>query len=238
MRARFLDDLRERFAKFGLELHPGQDAADRVRAVRRREPAEAGCRETGDVRLPRLHAHLREDAGRAVLGAAHHDLEADAGEAGRGQGPAQAAPASARPGARAVAGQRGARALRLLRRARQPRGGGGLPHPGDPALAGGAAAPQPAHPPELGTDEPPRDPMATARPRHASLPRRALRRQNPRQEPSAVVRTLGSARGAARKGGPYRDNHPRAFHVPLLDRRGGAGIGATPAEGAGGAEPS
>ena len=35
-------------------------------------------------------------------------------------------------------------------------------------------------------------------------PERALRRQNPREEPSALTRTLGSARGAASNGGPYR----------------------------------
>src|SRR6185369_9852632 len=41
-----------------------------------------------------------------------------------------------------------------------------------------------------------------------------LRRQDPRQEPSAVVLcTLGSARGAARKGGPYRDRPVR--HLSL-----------------------
>jgi retron-type reverse transcriptase len=38
---RFLADLRERFAGFGLELHPAEDAADRVRAVRRRESSQA-----------------------------------------------------------------------------------------------------------------------------------------------------------------------------------------------------
>jgi hypothetical protein len=32
-----------------------------------------------------------------------------------------------------------------------------------------------------------------------------LRRQNPRQEPSALARTLGSAQGAVDNGGPYRD---------------------------------
>ena len=37
---RFLADLRERFAEFGLELHP-EDAVDRVRAVRRRESSQA-----------------------------------------------------------------------------------------------------------------------------------------------------------------------------------------------------
>ena len=103
----FLRDLRERFAKFSLELHPdktrliefGRFAADR-RAAR-------GLGQAGDVRLSGLHAHLREDPGRAVLAAAHHDLEADAGEAERGQGPAQATPARANPRARTVAGQRG-----------------------------------------------------------------------------------------------------------------------------------
>src|SRR6266699_76823 len=111
------------------------------------------------------HAHLREDERRAFLGAAYHGLEADAGQACKGPGPAAAAPASACPGAGAVAGQRGARALRLLRRARQPQGGGGVPHPGDAALAGGAAAPQPALPPGLEAHEPPGDPVAAACPR-------------------------------------------------------------------------
>ncbi len=91
--------------------------------------------ETRDVRLSRLHAYLREDADRAVLGAADHDLEADAGQATRGQRPAQATSASAHPRARPVAGQRGAWTSRLLRCARQPDGGSKLPDPGDPVLA-------------------------------------------------------------------------------------------------------
>src|SRR6059036_1800255 len=50
--------------------------------------------------------------------------------------------------------------------------------------------------------------MAPTPQTHAPLPQRAVRRQHPRQEPSALTRTLGSARGAARKGGPYRDPGP------------------------------
>ena len=117
---RFLAELRERFAKFGLELHPDKTRLIEFGRLRRRATAGAGAGQTGDVRLPRLHAHLREDEGRAVLGEADHDLEADAGEATRGQGRARTTPASAHPGAGTVAGQRGARAPRLLRRARQP----------------------------------------------------------------------------------------------------------------------
>ena len=41
----------------------------------------------------------------------------------------------------------------------------------DPALARGASAPQPAAPPDLGADEPPRRPMAAACPHRASLSR-------------------------------------------------------------------
>ena len=197
---RFLHDLRERFAKFGLELHPGKTRLIEFGRFAAADRQKRGRRETGDVRLPRLHAYLREDAGRAVLGAAHHGLEADAGQAGRGQRPAAAAPASACPGARAMAGQRGARALRLLRRARQPQGGGGVPHPGDTALAGGAAAPQPALPPGLETHEPPGDPVAAASPRDASLPRRALRRSYPRQEPSALAAHAGICAGGRPQG--------------------------------------
>src|SRR2546423_11627107 len=69
---------------------------------------------------------VREDEEWAVLAAAYHHLEADAGEAGRGQRPAQASPASAHPAAGALAGRRGARAPGLLRRARQHQRGEGL----------------------------------------------------------------------------------------------------------------
>ena len=58
----------------------------------------------------------------------------------------------------------------LLRRARQLRRGGGLPGPRDAALVQGAAAPQPAHAGDLGTDEPSRETMDTTRPREAPLP--------------------------------------------------------------------
>src|SRR5467141_1875882 len=37
---------------------PGQDAVDRVRALRSREPKRAWRREAGDVQLPRFHPHL------------------------------------------------------------------------------------------------------------------------------------------------------------------------------------
>ncbi len=73
-------------------------------------------------------------------------------------------------------------------------------HPGGATLAQGAAAPQPAHTPQLDTDGPHHQTMATTRPTTASLPRRALRRQNPRQEPSAVIPHAGICAGGRPQG--------------------------------------
>lgn len=64
---------------------------------------------------------------------------------------AYAATTSACSRAGQMAGQRDARASRLLRRARQQQGDPGIPHPGNQALVPSATTPQPAHPPELDT---------------------------------------------------------------------------------------
>ena len=194
-------DLRERFAKFSLRLHP-----DKTRliefgrfAAERRAARGLGKLETFD--FLGFTARLREDPGGAVLAAAHHGLEADAGaEAERGQGSAQATPARASPRARTVAGQRDTRPPGLLHRTRQRPGGSILPETGDPALARGVTQPQPASPPELGPDEPPGDTMATTRLRPAPLPRRTLRRSHPRQEPSALVAHAGICAGGRPRG--------------------------------------
>src|ERR1019366_7057683 len=68
----------------------------------------------------------------------------------------------------------------LLWRARQLRSGTRLPHPGDTALAPGAAAPQPEDPAHLGPDEPHRDPVATPDPHRAPVPGGALHRHTPK----------------------------------------------------------
>ena len=78
---RFLADLRDRLAKFGLELARRQDPADRVRALCRREPRCPWAAQAGDVRLPGLQAHLLEDPERALHAQAHHRRWTDAGQA-------------------------------------------------------------------------------------------------------------------------------------------------------------
>ena len=63
-----------------------QDAADRVRTLRAREPAPPGTGQTRDLRLPGLHALLRQDQEGQVHGLADHQCQAAAGQAARRQG--------------------------------------------------------------------------------------------------------------------------------------------------------
>ncbi len=197
---RFLGELRGRFAEFGLELHP-----DKTRLIEFGRYAAAnrarrglGKPETFDF-LGFTHICAKSQE-RAVLGQADHDRETDAGEAERGQGPAQAAHAPARTGTGPLAGQRGERAHGVLRRARQPRGHNGLPRPGNPALVQVAAAPEPENPDQLDADAPDRHPVATATPQHAPLPQRPLRRHAPK----AGAQCGNPARWDLRGGPPAR----------------------------------
>ena len=87
----FLEDLRERLAKFGLTLHPDKTRLiefGRFAAERRR--ARAG--QTGDVRLLRVHALLRNRPTRKVPGRATDGQEADASDVNRDPGQALPTP--------------------------------------------------------------------------------------------------------------------------------------------------
>ena len=86
--------------------------------------------------------------------------------------------------------------------------------PGQSALVQGAAAPQPAHPTELEPDGPPDHEVAATRPRAAPLSRRAIRRQNPRQEPSAVIPHAGiCAGGRSQERSLPRSLNPKPRHA-------------------------
>jgi RNA-directed DNA polymerase len=148
----FWTDLRDRLAQFGLELNAektrliefGRNAA-RARAAR-----GLGKPETP---VPRVHAHLREDAEvRTVQTRAAYRLKAGTSQTARGQTRDGEADASAHPRAGRLARQRPVRALPLLRGARQHRGARRLPLPAHPALAQSASASQPETSAELGTD--------------------------------------------------------------------------------------
>ena len=59
---RFLRELGERLGEVRPGLAPREDATDRIRAVRRREPTEARGGQAGDVHVPGLHPHLWAEA--------------------------------------------------------------------------------------------------------------------------------------------------------------------------------
>ena len=81
---RFLDELRERFARFGLELHPGKTRLIEFGrfAARDRAARGEGKPETFDV--PRVHAHLRDVQGGRFWVKRITDSKTDAGEAEAG----------------------------------------------------------------------------------------------------------------------------------------------------------
>src|ERR1700694_5311554 len=148
---------------------------------------------------------MRDQQARRVQAQAGHEQEEDASQAQIGQDRDAQADASPDPRTGTLARQSPARALQLLRGARQQRGHARLPRTGHPALAANPAARQPERPDRLDTDAAPRRAMATTPPHPSPLAKRPLRRQNPREEPSALTRTLGSVRGAASNGGAYRN---------------------------------
>ena len=174
---RFQEALRERFAKFSLELHPDKTRLiefGRYAAARRKARGDG---ETGDVLVPGVHAHLRDQQERAVLDPADHRHEAADGQASKAQSRAGAPPPRPRARSGPVAGQRHQRAHELLRRARQRQGDTHLPGGSHQVLAHGAAAPQPENPAHLGTDGAPRPTLATQAANCAPIPRAAVRRQ-------------------------------------------------------------
>ena len=200
-------DLRERFARFGLELHDektrliefGRFAAERRRARGLGKPETfdflgfthtcAKTRQTGRFALRRVTSKKRL---RAKLRQVKAELMRRRD---------QPIPEQGQWLASVVRGH-----CSVLRRARQHRRGRSLPRPGSPALANGASAPQPAHQPDVGAHGSPRQPdgYPPVRILHP-WPERALRRQNPRQEPSALDAHAGICAG----GGRQRPSLPR-----------------------------
>ena len=67
-------------------------------------------------------------------------------------------------------------------------------------MAGVAAAPKPAPSHDLGPLQPNRCSVAAPCPHRASLPQRALRRQDPRQEPGALIPHAGICPGGRPQG--------------------------------------
>jgi len=156
-------------------------------------------KETRDVRLPRLHPHQWQDEEWTFLGQAQNNPEANGCKAARDQGRAAAPKTPAGQRGRAVAADRAARALPVLR------GADKLPLAQCNAASRGLVmatrtpTQEPAHPLHLGTVLPDRRAIPPASPNPTSLAKRATVRQYLREEPSAVVPLAGICAGGSRQ---------------------------------------
>src|SRR3990170_4808960 len=172
-----------------------EDAAAGVRPVRGREPAARRPGEAGDVRLPGLHAYLREEEERTVHGGTADDPDEGAGEAQRGEG--RAAATLARPdsggGGMVAVGRR--RAPAVLRGPDEWAGPGHVLFPGGATLVPCPEAAQPDRPAQLGADAAAPSALAPPSPHPPPLSSAATWRCHPRQEPSAVVPHAGICGG-------------------------------------------
>ncbi len=214
---RFLADLRDRFAKFCLELAPNKTRLIQFGRFAARDRASRGqgkpetfdflgfkhcCSKTKNGRFmlkritiaKRMQAKLREVKDE-LRRRRHHSIP--------DQGRWLASVLRGHYAYYAVPGNSDAINALL--------------QPSHPPLVPVAAAPQPAHKGELDAHATHPRPMAATPETDAPLPQRALRRPHPRQEPSALTGHAGICAGGRPqacmderpewpKGGPYRDD--------------------------------
>ena len=179
---RCLAELRERFAKFGLELH--QEKTRLIEfgrfAIENREKRGAGRPETINfLGFTQFHAHLRASPqGRKVHGLAKDDRQADAGETARDQRRTHAPATPTRSRTGTVASRGGAGVLQLSRRARQHPRNERLSRPGQPLLAPRPETAQPERQvPELGENAETDTDLDSSRPVAAPIPEPTPARQ-------------------------------------------------------------
>jgi hypothetical protein len=80
----FLANLRERFARFGLTLHPDKTRILEFGRFAEENRSRRGEKKAGDLQLPGVYPHLWEDHGRNVHRHPQDDAHEVAGEAERG----------------------------------------------------------------------------------------------------------------------------------------------------------
>jgi len=140
---RFLDDLRERLAKFGLELHPEKTRLIPFGRYAQADRPDAGTGGAGNFRLPGVHAYLREKPRRQVPAQAADHAQTYAGQTRRDKRGDAAPPASAHSRTGKMAEKRRGGLLRLPRRADKRAEHLGVPVSCDPDVAEVAPAAQP-----------------------------------------------------------------------------------------------
>ena len=204
---RFLEDLRERLGKFGLELHP-----DKTRRIEFGRYAELNRQRRGEGKPETFDflgfTHISGKNRRGYFTVKRQTIgQAPAEEAAGTEAATPAAPARAGGAHGKVAPVGRARLLQLLCGTGEPRPRAYLSDSVDPPVANATAATQPTPPTQLGPHGKARRPLAAGAARAASLAVGAVRR--PASELRAVCakeRSYGSVRGVPGNRYPYRDS--------------------------------
>src|SRR5258707_6066160 len=166
----------------------GEDATSGVRSVCDRPTTVAWRRETGDVQLSWLYAHLRKEEEQwTVHGVAANDPQKIADEAERGESRTSAADARTHPPTGQMAASGGAWTHPVLRSAPEPKCAVDFSVPSGRALASRAFAAQPEQPRPLGSHAAPHHSLAASAYRLSSLSPRPHGGHNLRQEPDAGI---------------------------------------------------
>src|SRR6516164_9767490 len=148
---RFLEEFKERLAKFGLELHPEKTPADRVRALCCQRSAAAWRGKTRDVHLLGLHPLLwAAPQDRYLHRLAYYGEEADGCEAQGHQGRASPPDACSPERGRCMASEGRQRLLPIPRGARKYPTAEHLQAAHQPAVVSGTRTPQSACPQKVG----------------------------------------------------------------------------------------
>ena len=185
---RFVNDLKERLGRFDLSVHPDKDPAHRVRAVRPREPSGAGAGPTGDVRLPGLHALLREGPGRRFPARAQADRQTHVAHAAKNQGGTASPATSMRGRNRALVGTSPQRMAELFCRSDQLPVSATLCCPAEEIVASDPTPQVSEGPDQLGHAGPvDRDLLAEADDPTPMAEPTIGRQSDPREEPGARV---------------------------------------------------
>jgi hypothetical protein len=174
---RFLEEMRERLGKFALSLHLEKTRTHRVRTLCGGTPQAARAQQAGDLQLPGLHFHLRQDPFGQIPTSTENPAGPYEGEATGDQGEAETVHAPADPRDGEMAGASRARLLQLSRSAdqwlRTPR------VPASRPLAAHAAASQSEGSDHVGTDDAAGRRLAPETNYSPSLAKRSFCRQTP-----------------------------------------------------------
>src|SRR6266536_4977590 len=164
--------MRERLLKFALTLHPERTLCGGT-------PPAARARQAGDLQLPGLHLHLRQDSPGQIPDQEEDPARPHAGEAQDDQTGDVAAHASANSQTGTMAVVRRPRLLQLSRSADQCAGTERVPAPCYRPLAAHAAASQPKGSGHMDTDDAAGERLASETDHPPPLAERSLRRHTP-----------------------------------------------------------